>query len=283
MQSINASHSDRTSVINLIQLHQIRLDGGTQFRDYVDQDVVKHYEQAMLDGAEFPAMQCTFDGTHYWLWDGFHRYFAIKSIGIKQAEVEYKPGTQEDAQDLALSANARHGHNRNNATKRKQVETALSMPRHANKSDREIAKLCEVSGSFVASIRNPEVKEKQAKKVAKHFEKKANEESAVKLHPDAKLTHTDADQRPPMTQDFGPSDEELAANERAIQADLEAMNKFLEADDKMAQLAEENKRLRHMNESLQMRINSLMVEKNEAIRDAKKAQRQVDKLIKNKR
>jgi hypothetical protein len=269
--------------MRLLKLDDIRIDGGTQFRDQINQDVVKEYKQAMLDGAEFPPMQCTFDGTDYWLWDGFHRYFAIKAIGIKQAEVEYKPGTQEDAQDLALSANARHGHNRNNATKRKQVETALSMPRHANKSDREIAKLCEVSGSFVASIRNPEVKEKQAKNVAKHFEKKASEESAVKLHPDVKLTDAPVAEKQHLDQGHGPDEEELKAMEMAMEADRKLLNDILDSNDQMKLLHDEVTRLNYLVAQKEIRIASLMNEKNTAVKMVKDLQRQVDKFNKAKK
>lgn len=264
--------------IKLIALDQIHLDGGTQFRDYVNQDVVKEYKQAMLDGAAFPAMQCTFDGTDYWLWDGFHRYFAIKAIGVKGAEVEYKLGTQEDAQDLALSANSKHGLNRSNATKRKQVEAALTMPRHAGKSDREIAKLCDVSQPFVGSVRSPETKIQQGKNIEKHFKKKlgADDEGEIKFHPN----NGPDEPRPSILDGNVPDDEELRANELAIQADMDAMNKFLDADDKMAELAEENKRLRYLVAQKDIRIASLMNEKNTAVKMVKDLQRQTDKAKK---
>jgi hypothetical protein len=54
-------------------------------------------------------------------------------MGISQVEVEYKLGVQGGAQDWALSASAKPGQNRNNATKLKQVEGDLSMERHQNK------------------------------------------------------------------------------------------------------------------------------------------------------
>jgi len=263
----------------MVKLSDIRIDGGTQFRDQIDQDVVKEYKEAMLNGAEFPPIQTAFDGSNYWLWDGFHRYFAFMAMGLKQIEVEYKPGTQEDAQDWALSANAKHGQNRNNATKRRQVEAALSMERHKDKSDREIAKLCEVSVSFVGAIRRPEVKERQAKSVAKHYKNKSNDESVVELHPDDKLT----DPKPPMTQDFAPSEEELEANQLMIQRDIETMNKMLESDDVIATLHAEVKRLNTSNANLQSRLNALMREKDAAVDLLKKAQRELDRLKKAKK
>lgn len=133
------------SETKLIQLSLVRIDGHTQYRDLVDQNTVREYAERMRDEAEFPPVKCTFDGAHYWLWDGFHRYFATQDAGFRDIRVEFTHGTLEVAQDFALGANGRHGLPRNSATKRKQVEAALSMDRHAQKSDREIARLCDVS------------------------------------------------------------------------------------------------------------------------------------------
>jgi len=263
--------------MRMIKLSDIRIDGGTQFRDQIDQDVVKEYKEAMLNGAEFPPIQTAFDGSNYWLWDGFHRYFAFMAMGLKQIEVDYKPGTQEDAQDWALSANAKHGQNRNNATKRKQVEGALSMERHKDKSDREIAKLCEVTHTFVASVRDPLVKKRQDEGREKHMAKKLSHvESGVGLHPES-------EPKPSMTQDFAPSAEELEANQLMIQRDMEVMNKILESDDVIATLHAEVKRLSDDNASLQSRVNALMREKNKAVELLQKAQRELDKIKKAKK
>jgi hypothetical protein len=266
--------------MKMVKLEDIRIDGGTQFRDQINQDVVKDYGEKMIDGAKFPPIKATFDGTAYWLYDGFHRYFAAHDKGFRDIEVDYKPGTQEDAQDLALKANNEHGLQRNNATKRKVVEAALSMERHASKSDREIAKLCDVSATFVAAVRNPEAKKRQADNVKKHFEKKIEEEGEVKLHSDDELT----DERSLTSLDGSEPDEaELQANEMAMQADLEMVSKFLEADDKLAALMEENKRLNFLVSQKEVRIAALMREKSECIKLCKKLQAQVDKINKAKK
>lgn len=246
--------------MKILKFSQIRIDGGTQMRVSINQDKVAEYAEKMREEETFPPIKATFDGTVYWLYNGFHRYFAAQAAGMTTIEVDYKPGTMEDAQDLALSANHDNGLPRTNEDKRKSVETALSMDRHANKSDRDIAKLCKVSVSFVGAVRRPEVKEKQAKNVAKHYENKPTKtsESVVELHPDA-------DPKPSLTQDYGPDEQELKANELAHQADLEALNKLLESDDALATAHAEVKRLNHLVSQLQVRISVLMREKNSAI------------------
>jgi hypothetical protein len=266
------------SQIKVVPLNQIALNGGTQFRDQINHEVVKEYKQAILEDGAFPPVQCVFDGKVYWLWDGFHRLSALKLIGIDAIDVEWRHGSQEDAQDLALSANSRHGQALNTASKHKKVEAALGMARHAGKSDREIAKLCGVSQPFVGSVRSPQTKMQQARNLENHFKKKLASEDVgeIKFH----SNDGPFEPRPSILDGNAPDDEELRANELAIQADMDAMNKFLEADDKMAELAEENKRLRYLVAQKDIRIASLMNEKNTAVKMVKDLQRQVDKAKK---
>ena len=100
--------------MKMVKLSEIRIDGGTQYRDQINQDVVRDYAEKMRDGEEFPALDTVFDGATHWLVDGFHRYFASHDVGFKDVKVNYKPGTQEEAQLLALGVNAGHDLNQDN-------------------------------------------------------------------------------------------------------------------------------------------------------------------------
>lgn len=269
------------SETTLIQLVHIRLDGNTQYRDAVDKQTVKEYADSMRDEAKFPPVKCTFDGTHYWLWDGFHRYMASEAAGFRDIRVEYTNGTQEDAQDLALGANGRHGLPRNSATKRKQVEAALSMQRHAHKSDRDIAKLCDVSHTFVAVVRNPETKKQRDNNRASSFLRRAVEpgstNSSETTSAGAIGLHPDTDPIPRLTEYYGPDENEMRASEMAHQANLERFQKMLDENPALAEAYEECRRLNLIQARLEVRIAALMTEKNEAIKQAKRAQAQIDK------
>ena len=265
--------------MKMVKLSDIRIDGGTQYRDQINQDVVKDYAEKMREGEEFPPLETVFDGATHWLVDGFHRYFASHDLGFKDVKVNYKPGTQEEAQLLALGVNAGHGLQRNNATKRKVVEAALAHPTLQDASNVHIAKLCKVSDTFVAAVRNPEVKKKQAEKVAKHYQEKLGSTEVqvgdvVAVEP--KLGSTE----PPMVDGSEPDEAELRANEMAMQADRELMNKLLDSDDALKTAHEELTKLNFLNSQLQVRIASLMTEKNEAISLCKKLQKQLDKAKK---
>ena len=249
--------------MKVLKFSQIRIDGDTQQRVSINQDKVSEYKEQIKEGDKFPPILCTFDGTNYWMYDGFHRYFAAQAAGLTQFEVVYKPGTMEDAQDLSYGVNAEHGLPPTKKDKEHRVRNALSKERHANSSDRAIARLCKVSHTLVAAIRNPEVKKQQTKNNIKSLEKSLakDEDSGVS----STGVSSTPDPKVELTQDYGPDEQELKANELAQQADLEAMNKLLESDDALATAHAEVKRLNHLVSQLQVRISVLMREKNAAI------------------
>lgn len=137
----------------MLGLEQIRIDGGTQVRAELNQDTVDAYAQAIRDGAEFPPVTVFFDGKTRWLADGFHRYFATKAAGKVTILENVIPGTKRDAILFSLGANGIHGLNRTNADKRSAVLTMLNDPEWSAWSDREIAKQCHVSNTFVSQTR----------------------------------------------------------------------------------------------------------------------------------
>jgi len=137
----------------MLELDQIRIDGGTQSRVELNQETVAEYAQAFMAGAEFPPVVVVFDGASYWLADGFHRYFGARDAGESAIAVQVINGTQRDAVLYSLKANATHGLRRTNADKRKAVETLLKDAEWAKWSNREIARAADVSESLVRHLR----------------------------------------------------------------------------------------------------------------------------------
>ncbi|MBB4858283.1 hypothetical protein HNO88_001602 [Novosphingobium chloroacetimidivorans] len=99
-----------------------------------------------------------FDGTSYWLADGFHRTEAHRLIGASTILADVRQGTQRDAVLYSVGANASHGYRRTNADKRRSALRLLNDPEWSAWSDREIARRCGVSAPLVASLR-PEADE----------------------------------------------------------------------------------------------------------------------------
>jgi hypothetical protein len=138
-----------------ILLQHIRIDGGTQTRERLNQDVINDYAELMVTGVEFPPITLYYDGSDYWLADGFHRYAATaiaKSMaGVVAAEI--RQGTRRDAVLFAVGANAVHGLRRTNNDKRRAVDVLLRDEEWSTWSDRAIAQKCGVSHQLVANLR----------------------------------------------------------------------------------------------------------------------------------
>ena len=137
----------------LLNLSLIRLDGGTQPRSSVFMDVVEEYIDAMMNGAVFPPVTVFFDGTSYWLADGFHRCSAYLGMKLDAVECDVRQGSQRDAILFSVGANSAHGLKRTNEDKRRAVNRLLSDPEWSHWSDREISRHCRVSHEFVRKIR----------------------------------------------------------------------------------------------------------------------------------
>lgn len=137
-----------------VQISQIRTDGGTQPRVAFDVDLVTEYADDMLAGDKFPAVIVYFDGTCYWLADGFHRIRAASGIGWKSIDAEIRLGTLRDAVLFSVGVNGKHGKRRTNADKRSAVEKLLKDAEWCVWSDREIARKCGVGHALVSTIRS---------------------------------------------------------------------------------------------------------------------------------
>jgi transposase len=138
---------------NPIEISKLHLDGGTQPRVELAEDVIREYAQAMADGAQFPPVVALHDGESYWLADGFHRVKAAARAGLEHILAETIEGTQADAQWHSLSVNKTHGLRRTNADKEKAVLAALAHPKAEGLSNVQIAAHCGVSEATVRAYR----------------------------------------------------------------------------------------------------------------------------------
>ncbi len=144
--------SNKTRKLTL-ELKQIRLDGGTQIRERIDDAVVCEYAEEMRGGAVFPPVVVIYDQQEYWLADGFHRLHARLHLAQSAIDCLVQEGSLRDAILLAVKANATHGLRRSNQDKRRAVETILADDQWSKKSTRWIAKTCGVGQGLVEEVR----------------------------------------------------------------------------------------------------------------------------------
>jgi hypothetical protein len=135
-----------------IQLAKIRTDGGTQPRAAINPEVVADYRERMEDGDVFPPIVVFFDGTHYWLADGFHRVEAAREADFTTISAQVKQGTVRDAKWFSFGANRDHGQRRDKGDVRRAVEAILADEEWTDKPQATIASHVGCSREFVSRV-----------------------------------------------------------------------------------------------------------------------------------
>jgi hypothetical protein len=139
----------------LLDIGKIRRNGECQIRVEMRADVIDDYAEPLMHDpdAQVSPVIVFFDGTDYWLADGYHRCGAYDKAQRSEIPVEVKTGGRRDALRYALGANSLHGLRRTNADKRHAVEIALADEEWGNWSNPQIAELCGVAESTVRNIK----------------------------------------------------------------------------------------------------------------------------------
>lgn len=171
-----------------ISISQVIADKRLQNRESMNEQVIDEYASLLSqhpDNWPFntPITVFEIDGKLY-VADGFHRFKACLRSGCSKLSAFIRTGTWDDAVEFSLSANATHGLRRSNADKRKSVHTALSTDSIRSKSNREIARTCQVSEKLVRIVKEEREEQWQS-------QKKALDESRDRLIADElRLGHT---------------------------------------------------------------------------------------------
>ena len=138
----------------VLNIGALVLDQKLQSRTEINEQTIEDYADAIKMGDEFPPVLAYFDGVHYYLTDGYHRYHAHKKAEKVSILCAVVNGTFRDAVLHATGVNAKHGMRRTHADKRKAVMTLLDDFEWSDWSNAEIARQCGVSPTFVANLRD---------------------------------------------------------------------------------------------------------------------------------
>jgi hypothetical protein len=217
----------------LIELKGIVIDGGTQVRAKLDEDKVAEYADAMAGGDTFPPVTLFFDGSHYWLADGFHRYHAARRAHRDAIIADVRGGTLQEAQLFALGANSRHGLPLTQSERRDSVKRLLSHPLAQGWTNLDIARHVGVSPSTVGRI-CAAIEETVAEPKVKTFERNGKTVESSKMgRPRKQKEQAETTEEPPA---------ELPAIPAAPVMD-EKDQKIAELLDTIEELNAENQRL----------------------------------------
>jgi hypothetical protein len=170
-------------MIQELELDQINRSGGTQIRAAYDRATIDRYKDLHEAFVELPPVIVFFDGTDYWLADGFHRVQAraetaeIPAKEVIRIKSEVRTGTQRDAIKYALSANVTHGLPRNNDDLRRAIVRCLDDAEWSKLSNIKIAAMCGCSESMIRKVKG---EREQPESVCDDTSHSANVEQRVK-------------------------------------------------------------------------------------------------------
>jgi len=265
----------------------IRIDGGTQARAKLDQDVVAEYAANMRDGDMFPPLIVFFDGSNNWLADGFHRYFAYKQHGALDVDVEVKNGTLDDAILYAFGANARRGLSMSHEDNKAIIRRILAHSEWSQWTNSTIAKIIGVSAMTVGRIKKELEKESGIQSTVKKYKDKEGNERTVDTSKlatkKAKETEPDDDQEDfigELTDVIGRLEEENNKLKDAVaigQFDATEIEK-IDIQETIESLREENRILKIENESLKKSRDLYQKENSELIKTVKSLQKKLKQV-----
>jgi hypothetical protein len=132
-----------------LSIDLLRIDADTQARVAISGETVDEYAEVIEGEKKWPlgAIDVFYDGTDYFVADGFHRTLA--AIRVKRASIPCKihKGTARDARVFGMTANDSHGLRMSRADKRKCVEWLLD-----NGGKMSQVKIAEKAGVTVRTV-----------------------------------------------------------------------------------------------------------------------------------
>ena len=159
-----------------LKIKNIRIDGDTQVRVELNQAHVNSLTDDIERGDELPPILVYYDGSDYWLVEGFHRYFAAIAAGKEVIQCQLENGSRDTAIWDALPANRTYGLRRTNADIANACRMAVRHPRAAEMTDRDIASHLGVSHTTVANYRKAESVSETAQPACEATQDKSEDE-----------------------------------------------------------------------------------------------------------
>jgi hypothetical protein len=180
------------SELQTIELKKIRLDGGTQPRAKISEDMVARLTEVLLNGGKMKEDPTVFfDGKDYWLADGFHRYHATKRAGFTELQCNVSLGTKREAWIFSRGANHDHGMPRTSEEIRGNVISCFNDVELSELSDKKIADICKCSSMTVGRVRKSLQLEKPAKVMTKNGKMMDTKNIGPKQKPEPEYTQDD--------------------------------------------------------------------------------------------
>jgi hypothetical protein len=200
----------------ILVLSEIRTDAGCQPRSGIVDEVVEDYHAHLSHGGDLPPVAVFYDGSEYYLADGYHRFHAHDRAGLKRINAIISQGTLREAVLYSLGANQTHGLRRSNEDKRRAVERMFGDDEWRNWSDAKIADHVGVSQTFVRDLRP---------KIAPTSHKLSSDEPERRLGRDGRMRSSSRKPKAPgitRTSEYSQSEPDYQEKFRQINEDTES-------------------------------------------------------------
>jgi hypothetical protein len=240
-----------------VLLKKIRLDGGTQPRKELDETLVQHYKEQLLDSKQFPAVDLYFDGKHYWLSDGFHRVHAHAQAGFEDILSNVKNGTKRDAFIASLKANSMHGKPRSPEEGRYVIQLAIEDIELGELSDRQIAEICNVSAMTVSRVRKA-IGLQKTSSLGKDGKRREFAKTEPKLAEPVYEEENEEDKLSELATEFG-----VISEENTRLKDMLAVRSMPVSEEAKAEVQETIEMLREQVKDLEAQLHSMTQSRNE--------------------
>jgi hypothetical protein len=247
--------------IKTIELKKIRLDGGTQPRAKISEEMVSRLTEVLLNGGKMKEDPTVFfDGKEYWLADGFHRYHANKRAGYTEMKCNLILGTKREAWIYSRGANSDHGMPRTSEEIRGSVISCLDDIELCDLSDRKIADICKCSPMTVGRVKKSLDLERPAKVMTKNGKMMdtANIGTKVKDAPQPEPEYTHDDRLSELA-----TEHQHALEENNKLRDRLAINALPDAAEAKAEIEETIDGLRSQVSSLELELRAVTQSRND--------------------
>jgi hypothetical protein len=247
--------------IKTIELKKIRLDGGTQPRAKISEEMVSRLTEVLLNGGKMKEDPTVFfDGKEYWLADGFHRFHANKRAGYTEMKCNVLLGTKREAWIYSRGANSDHGMPRTSEEIRGSVISCLDDIELCDLSDRKIADICKCSPMTVGRVKKSLDLERPAKVMTKNGKMMdtANIGTKVKAAPEPEPEYTHDDRLSELA-----TEHQHALEENNKLRDRLAINALPDAEEAKAEIEETIDGLRSQVSSLELELRAVTQSRND--------------------
>ena len=247
--------------IKTIELKKIRLDGGTQPRAKISEEMVARLTEVLLNGGKMKEDPTVFfDGKEYWLADGFHRYHANKRAGYTEMKCNLILGTKREAWIYSRGANSDHGMPRTSEEIRGSVISCLDDIELCDLSDRKIADICKCSPMTVGRVKKSLDLERPAKVMTKNGKMMdtAIIGTKVKAAPEPEPEYTHDDRLSELA-----TEHQHALEENNKLRDRLAINALPDAEEAKAEIEETIDGLRSQVSSLELELRAVTQSRND--------------------